>query len=126
MTDYITKDSGERAEFPSGMRRDTADGKPRYDLIPLMPLRRLADLHARGAVKYGDRNWELANTPEEVERFRASAFRHFADWLDGKDDEDHAIATVFNIFASLVIEDKIKSVGPTVYRWTGTEWVDAR
>ena len=54
---YQTKDSGKRVEFKSGMRRDSTEGKPRYDLIPLEPLKRLAELYARGAEKYGDRNW---------------------------------------------------------------------
>ncbi len=105
---YETKDSGERVEFDSGMRRDTNDGKPRYDLIPLMPLRRLADLYARGAEKYGDSNWELANSQEELDRFKASAFRHFVQWLEGQDDEDHGIAAVWNIFAVLFVQDKIE------------------
>ena len=30
-TVYTTKDSGKRVEFDSGMKRDTQDGKPRYD-----------------------------------------------------------------------------------------------
>lgn len=33
MTSFTTKDSGKRQEYDSGMRRDTADGKPRFDLI---------------------------------------------------------------------------------------------
>lgn len=104
---FTTKDSGERVEFPSGMRRDTDKGKPRYDLIPVMPVRRLAELYARGAEKYDDRNWEKACTAEEVERFRASAERHFMQWKDSDSDEDHAIACVWNIFAALVTEAKL-------------------
>lgn len=104
---YITKDSGEREEYASGMRRDTASGKPRFDLIPTMPLRRLAELYARGAEKYGDRNWQLANSEEELQRFKASCLRHLYQWLDGEIDEDHAIATVWNIFAYLTIEEKL-------------------
>ena len=33
MKKFITKDSGARQEFESGMRRDLQDGKPRYDLL---------------------------------------------------------------------------------------------
>lgn len=106
-TVFETKDSGERVEYESGMRRDTDDGKPRYDLIPLMPLRRLADLYSRGAVKYGDRNWQLANSEEELNRFKASGLRHFMQALNGETDEDHWIATVWNIFAYLFIEEKL-------------------
>ncbi len=43
------------------------------------------------------RNWELAKTDEELERFKSSAFRHFMQWLSGEDDEDHASAVYFNI-----------------------------
>lgn len=106
-TEFATLDSGERVDFPSGMRRDTDKGKPRFDLIPLPMLRRLADLYARGAEKYGDANWTLADSPEEVARFKASAFRHFVSWLEGDITEDHAVATVFNVFAAETIAAKI-------------------
>jgi len=70
-------------------------------------LTRLAELYARGAEKYGDSNWTLANSKEELDRFKASAFRHFVQWQSGELDEDHAIATVFNIFAYETISRKI-------------------
>ena len=105
---YETKDSGKRQSYPSGMRRDTAESKPRFDLIPVMPLKRLAELYARGAAKYGDRNWELANSEEELQRFKASGLRHMYQWLNGETDEDHAIAVVFNLFAYLTIEERLR------------------
>lgn len=46
---YITKDSGVRESFDSGMVRDTQQGKPRYDLIDRPILKRWAELMARGA-----------------------------------------------------------------------------
>lgn len=106
---FETKDSGEREEYESGMVRDATGNKPRFDLIPVLPMRRLAELYARGAEKYGDRNWQLANSEEELQRFKASCMRHIYQWLDGESDEDHAIAAVFNIFAYLVIEEKLGS-----------------
>jgi hypothetical protein len=109
---YITKDSGKRVDFPSGMRRDIDDGKPRYDLIPAKMLKRLAELYARGAEKYGDENWMLANSETELKRFRASAFRHFMQWRNGELDEDHAIATVWNIFAYETIKEKLQENPP--------------
>lgn len=110
MTGFITKDSGKRQEFESGMRRDTTEGKPRFDLIPIPPLRRLADLYARGAEKYGDENWALANSDEELRRFRASAWRHFVAWAEGAETgEDEAIAAVWNIFAYETIKAKIEA-----------------
>ena len=104
---YDTKDSGERVDFASGMRRDTDKGKPRYDLIDGEFLRRWAELMARGAEKYGENNWRLANTPEELKRFRASAFRHFMQWIDGDFDEDHAVAVAFNLAAAEYVKGQI-------------------
>lgn len=97
---YVTKDSGKRVDFKSGMKRDTNEGKPRYDLIYLPMIKRLAELHERGVAKYGERNWERANSDEELNRFKASAFRHFMDWImEVNDEEDHAAAILFNVNA---------------------------
>lgn len=113
MSEFTTKDSGERVEFESGMRRDTANGKPRFDLlvpddVPYQDqfLTRLAGLMARGSEKYGDRNWELASSDEEMRRFKSSAYRHFMQWFTGETDEDHAAATVFNLLAHETIKAK--------------------
>lgn len=101
---YTTKDSGKREEFDSGMVRDTQDGKPRYDLlipdgVPYRAqfLTRVAELLGRGAEKYSDRNWERALGPQELDRFKSSAYRHFIQWMTGETDEDHAAAVVFNL-----------------------------
>jgi hypothetical protein len=96
---YKTKDSGERVLFPSGFNRDIQENKPRYDLIPTECLKRLAELYARGADKYGDCNWQKAETEEEYQRFVASAFRHFEQWRAGDTDEDHAMGAIWNIIA---------------------------
>lgn len=106
---FTTLDSGERQEFDSGMRRDTDKGKARFDLIPAPMLQRLAELYARGSFKYGDRNWEKANSKVEMDRFKASAFRHFMAWQNGAYDEDHATAVVFNVFAYETVVAKINA-----------------
>ena len=95
----MLKDSGKRVHFKSGMNRDTNVGKPRYDLVNEEMLTRWAILMMKGAEKYGERNWELANSPEEADRFKASAWRHFVSWSRGDIDEDHAAAVFFNIAA---------------------------
>lgn len=110
---YTTKDSGKRQEYASGMRRDTQESKPDFSLLLTdLPydeqmLTRWAALMTRGADKYGRRNWQLANSHEELERFKASAFRHFMQWITGQDDEDHAAAVLFNIQAYEYIKHKI-------------------
>lgn len=103
MTEYITKDSGTHQEYASGMRRDSQDGKPRFDLIrtKLQPyeeqmITRYARLLARGAEKYSARNWEQGFGEEELDRAKASLLRHTEQLIAGETDEDHAAAVWFN------------------------------
>lgn len=111
---FVTKDSGKRQNYKSGMRRDLQKGKARFDLI--IPetekyeetlLYRWAGLMERGAVKYGFRNWEKANSKEELDRFKASAIRHFMQWFSDETDEDHAVAILFNINAAEYVKNKM-------------------
>lgn len=110
---YETKDSGAREEYPSGMVRDLQAGKPRFDLL-LAPvgyenqlLTRWAALMARGAEKYGEKNWQEANSQEELNRFKASALRHLMQYVTGERDEDHAAAVCFNLMAAEYLEEKL-------------------
>lgn len=112
---FETKDSGERTEFSTGMQRDLSKDKPRFDLI--MPLQvpykeqlltRWAELMARGAEKYNARNWEKAETVEELDRFMESAFRHFMQWFNGEDEEDHCVAVFFNITGAEYVKYKMR------------------
>lgn len=104
---FVTKDSGKREQFETGSQRDTQHGKPRYDLIPPLPLKRIAELYARGAEKYGDHNWALG---QPVSRMAASMERHLQSWRLGEHDEDHLAALVFNAIAIMHFE--------------GSEWDD--
>lgn len=102
MSEFVTKDSGAREDFEGGSRRDTQEGKPRFDLIPPTALVRLADLYARGADKYGEHNWTLG---QPVSRFIASGLRHFMQALMGDKTEDHWAAVLFNVLAIIHFED---------------------
>lgn len=104
MTTFKTLDSGKRQEFETGARRDTQDDKPRYDLISVIALKRLAELMGRGAEKYGDRNWE-EGIP--LSRFYASLFRHMIQWAEGDTTEDHLAAVLFNAMGILHTEQLI-------------------
>lgn len=110
--EFEVKDSGERQSFDSGMQRDTNKGKVLWHLImdgPLIP--RYAKHLTRGAAKYEPRNWMRADSSEERERFRESAFRHFMLWYLGYTDEDHASGVVFNMngteYVDKVLEEKL-------------------
>jgi hypothetical protein len=91
---YVTKDSGARQAFATGSVRDLQRGKGRFDLIPTMPLRRIAGLYERGAEKYGDRNWQKG---QPLMRYVDSALRHLNCLVAGEPDEDHAAAVAWNM-----------------------------
>lgn len=101
---YVTKDSGAREQFNTGMQRDTQDGKPRFDLIPTESLRRLADLYARGAIKYDEWNWAKG---QPFSRVYASLYRHMIQWREGDRSEDHLAAVAWNAFALMYYEDRM-------------------
>ena len=116
MKKYITKDSGERQDYASGMRRDSQDDKPDFSLIVSMampyeemPLTRFAAILTRGAEKYGRNNWQFANSQEELDRFKASAMRHFMQWISNEEDEDHMAAVMFNLNAAEFVKWKLKN-----------------
>lgn len=108
---FVVKDSGVREEYESGMRRDTQEGKPDYTLIHIPFLTRLAVHLGKGAIKYGENNWQLANSQAELRRFQKSAFRHLVQWLMGENDEDHMAAVCFNLMAAEYVKERIETEG---------------
>lgn len=113
MVEKETFDSGERIEYSTGMVRDTEEGKPNFFLlipkdIPYSEqfMTRCAALLTRGSKKYAARNWEQASTEEEEERFKSSAYRHFMQWINGEEDEDHAAAVFFGLMGAEYVKYK--------------------
>src|SRR3990167_1909279 len=107
---FQIKDSRKRETFPSGMQRDTTEGKINWALVADGPmLKRWATHLTNGAKKYDKRNWMKAEGLEELERARESAFRHFMLWYLGEVDEDHASATFFNINEVEFIRGKLEN-----------------
>ena len=105
--EFVVKDSGQRQQFSTGMKRDTTEGKARFDLVFDGPLlQRLAEHLTKGAVKYEPRNWMKAATDEEYDRFRQSACRHFIQYMRGDIDEDHFAAVVFNLNGMEYVRDR--------------------
>jgi hypothetical protein len=104
---FETKDSGQRQEFSTGMKRDVQEGKPRYDLVDWPMIKRWAELMERGAKKYGEHNWKKAATEEELNRFKASALRHMVQYFIGEIDEDHAAAIFFNVSGAEMVKEKL-------------------
>jgi len=101
---YVTKDSGHRQVFKTGAQRDRQEGKGRYDLIPSVAIKRLADIFERGALKYSARNYELGMP---LSRFIDSALRHLFQYLEGRRDEDHLGQAFWNLSACIHTETMI-------------------
>lgn len=105
---FDVKDSGERKEYSSGMVRDVDSNKIMWDLVYDGPmLERYARHLTGGAARYSRKNWLRANTVEELERYRASAARHFAQWFMGDRTEDHASAVWFNLNGAEMVREKL-------------------
>lgn len=98
------KDSGRREEFDTGSRRDTREGKGRYDLISPIFLERLAIHLENGARKYGERNWEKG---QPLMRYLDSSMRHIQKYMKGHRDEDHLSAAAWNLQAFIHTEAMI-------------------
>lgn len=110
---FVTLDTtGARDSFEGGAVRDSQAGKPRYELIPPGPLKRLAELYSRGAEKYDAHNWAKGMS---TERTMASLMRHIEAYRAGDRVEDHLAAVVFNAFAIMQFED---TDWHDLYEWT--------
>ncbi|KKM13788.1 hypothetical protein LCGC14_1712650 [marine sediment metagenome] len=87
------EDSGERKEFDTGAVRDSAEDKPRPDLISPYAQWRKGEWLRLGAIKYDERNWEKGM---QFSRCVASMFRHLLQYMMGKTNEDHLAAIAVN------------------------------
>jgi len=77
-------------------------GKSRYDLLAAIAIRREAELLERGAIKYGERNWENGIP---ISSFIGSALRHLFNYLAGETTEDHLAAARWNLGCAMHFEE---------------------
>lgn len=85
-------------------------GKLRFDLIPVYPLERLAEVYTIGAKKYADRNWEKGMS---WGRIFAAMCRHAFKWWGGEiydpvDGQHHLSSVAWCAFALMEYEHKKK------------------
>jgi hypothetical protein len=109
------KSSGTKTHFASGAVRDSADGKPRMELLPLDLLARVATWYTLGAEKYGDNNWRKGQPKSHV---MGSLIRHLTKYQMGMTDEDHLSAVIWNAL-SLMNVDEYHADNPTL---NDTKW----
>ena len=83
---YIVTSGDDKAEFPSGMVRDTVIGKIDFRIINYGPMKERWVRHLDTArenypdLGFGVPNWTVGDSIEEFDRFLESAERHFAHW----------------------------------------------
>lgn len=81
--------------FASGASSSTE--KPRYDLIPLVALRRLAERFGYGARKHGDHNYKQgAHDPQFVRDRQNHMIEHAVKYANGDRAIDHLGAVMAN------------------------------
>ena len=106
MSKYGMTDSGKRQSFGKGMAiRDTADDKPRPDLISPFAEERQGTGSA-----WGPPNMPSATGRDGMpfSRCVASLKRHVMKYQQGKRDEDHLAAIMFNAMALIHYEEMIE------------------
>jgi len=99
------EDSGKREKFVTGAVRDTADNKPRPDLISPIASRKLGEWLARGAKKYAARNWEKGIN---VQRSFESISRHLNDFANGETNEPHMVAVMCNAMFIIHTQEMVR------------------
>jgi len=89
-------------QFPSGAVRSTDADNERYDLVSPVAMRRLAEVCAEGATKYGDFNWEKGLPVADLLNH---GLRHLFLYLGGNRDEDHLGHSLWNVAAAVHSEE---------------------
>ena len=97
--------SGSKREFPTGATRDSAENKPRMELLPYDLLERVAIHYGLGAEKYGSNNWRKGQPASVV---IGSLHRHLSKIIKGDTTEDHYAAVVWNALALMNVDEYYK------------------
>lgn len=99
------KNKNKQEKFDTGAVRDSRKAKGRYDLLPWSVIRLLSERFEEGAERYGERNWEKG---QPLSRYLDSCLRHLFQHLEGKTDEKHSVAALWNLMAFIWTEESIK------------------
>jgi hypothetical protein len=93
----------DKKTYPTGAVRGTDADHMRYDLIPQVGLRRLAETCAEGAEKYSVDNW-MHGFPSRG--LINHAIIHLNRYLDGDRSEDHFGHAIWNIMVAAHNEER--------------------
>lgn len=92
-TGYLKEPDGDRRDFSWVLELEG------FELVPREMIERMAAHMVKGAQKYVPENWRLGTSPSSLTQFRRSLSRHVFQWFHNENDEDHAAAITFNLWA---------------------------
>lgn len=96
----MLKGQGKMETNEHGTRRESNEGRGRFDLLPYEAMEALAKWYEDGAEKYGDRNWEKGLSVKDcINRM----IRHALKAGNGWTDEDHLAAVMWNAAAAITM-----------------------
>lgn len=91
---------GEMKQTEFGSKRESNEGRGRFDLIPYEAMEALAKWYEEGAKKYDERNWEKGISVKDcINRM----IRHALKVGSGFTDEDHLAAVMWNAAAAITM-----------------------
>jgi hypothetical protein len=96
----MLKGQGEMQETNEGAKRESNEGRGRFDLLPYEAMEALAKWYEDGAKKYAERNWEKGLSVKDcINRM----IRHALKAGNGWEDEDHLAAVMWNAAAAITM-----------------------
>lgn len=109
----MIKDSGERREFETGAVRDMAEGKGRFDLMPLSEMANLFGKDERLYSIITDLSWMLDPESKCPEPFATNAIYNFVAYCKNKDFDDVTVSDIAEYMLEVAIhfEEGAKKYG---------------
>lgn len=96
----MIKGQGKMEQTKEGAKRESNQGRGRFDLLPFEAIEAWAKWTEEGADKYGDRNWEQGLSVKDcINRM----VRHAIKAANGWTDEDHLAAVMWNAAAAITM-----------------------
>lgn len=91
---------------------DRADGKLRWDLLPLAEIENIVEVYTKGAKKYADNSWQ--DIPNGFNRYFGALHRHLVAYVKGerydKEGFMHLAAVCWNAIALLYYDKHNKGL----------------